>query len=230
MEEETKEEVINNYLHGFDYHIGLGILSRKDIESFKKKLGTLFNKKMDDGTPREYINYDQGAKAYSKILETGITAQEALEYVALYYGKDKEWVEEVKNNNYLHAKSVFTAHKEHEVQKAMTKDGTLRPKALKYSRTPNDQLRELHSQRKLHTTLNTLKGEQKELSSDVEELKVQSLIADSNIDVLMSTLEINPMSTKEKASKLKQAGFSQSKISYHLGIHINTIKRWWKTI
>lgn len=229
-EEELPEEIVQQYLEGLSYHIEQGMFSRKHLEYINKKAITKLNEVMDDGTPKNYLDKEQGVTAYSKILDTGITAQEALEYVALCYGKDKEWVEEVKNNNYLHAKEVYKDHKDHPVQKAMLKDGTMRSKALKCSRTPNEQLRELHSQRKLHSTLTSLTLDNKQIHSELDTLKAKTIITESNLDVVMSTLDLDQLSLQEKASKLKYAGLTQSKISDHLGVHISTIKRWWESL
>ena len=169
-EEELPEEIVQQHLDGIIYHIEQGVFSRKHLEYINKKAITKLNEVMDDGTPKNYLGKEQGITAYSKILDTGIPAQEALEYVALCYGKDKDWVEEVKNNNYLHTKEVYKEHKDHPVQKAMLKDGTMRPKALKYSRTPNEQLRELHSQRKLHSSLSNLTADNEQIHSELDTL------------------------------------------------------------
>lgn len=228
--EELPEEIVQGYIDGLEYHMQQGMLSRRQLEHITTTARRKLNEILSEDSNKEYLNLEQGSKAYTKILETGITAQEALEYVAEYYGKDKEWVEEVKNNNYLHAKQVFKYHENHEVQKAMKKDGTLRPKALKHSNTPNKQLRELYSQRKLHTTLNNLKEGHLDLESQVSDLQAKTIITESNIDLVMSTLDLEQLSLKDKASKLKQSGFTQSKISTYLGVSLPTIKRWWKSL
>lgn len=227
---ESPDEILNQHLDGIIYHIEQGMFSRRDLEYLHKKTITKLNETLDDGTPKNYLNLDQGKTAYSKILDTGITAQEALEYVASCYGKDKDWVEEVKNNNYLHAKEVVKSHTDHPVQKAMVKDGTFRAKALSYSKTPNHQLRELHSQRKLHSTLNELKGTTNLLSDKVDDLEVQTVIADVNINTVLDLLGIDHLTSKEKASKLKAKGITQKKISEYLGVSLKTIKRWWGSL
>lgn len=183
-----------------------------------------------DKADKEYLDLDQGIKAYSKILDTGITAQEALEYVAECYGKDSEWVEEVKKNNYLHATEVFYAHNNHKVQKAMKKDGSLRPKSLKDNPTPNHQLRELHEQRKLHQTLNDIKGKSKELEGRNTQLEADVIHIKTDLDKVKSDLNITGLCDKEVAAKLKSAGIPQEVIATHLGVNIRTVKRWWKTI
>lgn len=229
-DEESPEEVRQQHLEGIIYHIEQGMFSRRDLEFINKKAVRKLNETLDDGTPKEYLNFDQGSTAYSKILETGITAQEALEYVAECFGKDQDWVQEVINNNYLHAKAVVKQHKDHPVQQAMIKDGTMRTKALTSSKTPNHQLRELHSQRKLHSTLNNLKGTTDLLSGKVEDLEVHTTITDIHIDKVMDLLGVEGITSREKASKLKAKGVSQKRISEYLEIPIRTLKRWWNKL
>jgi len=228
--DELPEEIVQAHIDGLEYHMKQGLISRKQLEYINSVSKRKLNELLSEDNTKEYLNKEQGSKAYTKILETGITAQEALEYVAEYYGKDIEWVEEVKNNNYIHAKQVFIDHQEHDVQKAMKQDGTLRPKALKTSKTPNSQLRELHAQRKLHSTLNDLKSTTTNLSTEVEDLQAKSVITDSNVDLVMNILDVDQLSLKEKASKLKAHGFTQTKISTYLGVTTRTLKRWWKDI
>ena len=224
---ETPEEVLQQYLEGIEYHIEQGMVSRSFLEKLNKLSIRTLNKTLDDGTKKEYLNLEQGTEAYSKILDTGITAQEALEYVAQCYGKDKDWVDEVKKNNYLHASKVVANHKDHPVQKAMIKDGSMRTKALKSSKTPNHQLRELHAQRKLHTTLTGLKADTTALSSKIEGLEVQTVVMDTNLDTVMDLMGIEKLTAKEKASKLKAKGITQKAVSDYLGVSLRTIKRWW---
>jgi len=225
--EETPEEILQQHLAGIEYHIEQGMFSRKDLERLNKLAVRKLNETLGDGTKKEYLNLEQGTTAYSKILETGITAQEALEYVAECYGKDQEWVREVKDNNYLHAKTVVVQHNDHPVQKAMLKDGSMRTKALKSSKTPNHQLRELHAQRKLHTTLTNLKTDTTTLSNKVEGLEVQTVVMDTHLDTVMDLMGIEKLTAKEKASKLKAKGITQKCASDYLGVPLRTIKSWW---
>lgn len=227
MHEEPEDNVIQEHIQALEYHMKQGLISRKQLEYLSTVSRRKLNELLSEGNDKEYLNLEQGIAAYSKILETGITAQEALEYVAECYGKDKEWVDEVKNNNYLHSKKVFYHHKDNPTQKAMKRDGTLRPKALKDSKTPNRQLIELYGQRKLHSTLNDLKATNSDLSSKVEDLEATSVITESNVDVVMDILDIDRLTQKQKASKLKAKGITQKKIAEFLGVSLRTIKRWW---
>lgn len=224
--EQLPNEVAQDHLKAIVYHIDQGMLSRRDIEFLKTKSVAHLNK-LNRSEDKEYLNLGQGMTAYSKILDTGITAQEALEYVAECYGKDSAWVDEVKNNNYLHAKEVVKGHTEHPIQQAMKKDGTLRVKALAKVKTPNQQLRELHSQRKLHATLNALKEDNLKLDNKVGDLEATAVITESNVDLVMFTLDLEQLSTKDKASKLKARGLTQKKIAEYLGVTTRTLRRWW---
>lgn len=230
MDEESEDNVIQEHISALEYHMKQGLISRRQLEYLSKVSTRKLNELLSEGNDKEYLNLEQGIKAYSKILETGITAQEALEYVAECYGKDQDWINEVKNNNYLHAKEVFYKHEDHVVQKAMAKDGTLRRKALKNSKTPNSQLIELHGQRKLHSTLNDLKDNNNKLYDKVEDLEATTVITESNVDTVMDILDIDRLTSKDKASKLKAKGITQKKIAEFLGVNIKTVKRWWSTI
>jgi hypothetical protein len=224
---ETPEEVLQQYLDGIEYHIEQGMVSRSFLEKLNKLSVRKLNETLSDGTKKEYLNLEQGTEAYSKILDTGITAQEALEYVAECYGKSPEWVEEVKGNNYLHASKVVAHHKHHPVQKAMLKDGSMRTKALKTSKTPNHQLRELYAQRKLHTTLTQLKTNTESLTGEVEGLKAQTIITDVNVDTVLDLLGLDHLTNKDKASKLKAKGITQKKVAEYLDVPFRTVKSWW---
>lgn len=227
---ETPEEILQQHLAGIEYHIEQGMFSRQALERLNKLAVRKLNETLADGTKKEYLNLEQGTEAYSKILDTGITAQEALEYVAQCYGKDKDWIDEVKKNNYLHASKVVAHHKNHPVQKAMIKDGSMRTKALKSSKTPNHQLRELHAQRKLHTTLTELKVNDSILSSKIEGLEVQTVVMDTNLDTVMDLMGIEKLTAKEKASKLKAKGITQKCIADYVQVSLPTIKRWWPNL
>ena len=230
MDEIPDENIIQEHIDALEYHMKQGLISRRQLEHLTTVSRRKLNELLSEGNTKEYLSLEEGMKAYSRILETGITAQEALEYVAECYGKDKAWVDEVKNNNYLHAKTVYYNHQEHSVQKAMVKDGTLRAKALKDSKTPNKQLIELHGQRKLHSTLNELKDKNNRLSNKIEDLEATTIITESNVDTVMDILDIDKLTSKEKASKLKAKGITQKKIAEFLGVSLPTIKRWWGNI
>lgn len=227
---ETPQELLQQHLAGIEYHIEQGMFSRQDLERLNKLAVRKLNETLRDGTKKEYLNLEQGTEAYSKILDTGITAQEALEYVAQCYGRDKDWVDEVKKNNYLHAGKVVAHHKDHPVQKAMIEDGSMRTKALKSSKTPNHQLRELHDQRKLHITLTTLKTDSANLTNKVEGLEVQTVVMDTHLDTVMDLMGIEKLTSKEKASKLKAKGITQKCIADYLQVSLPTIKRWWPNL
>ena len=46
----------------------------------------------------------------------------------------------------------------------------------------------------------------------------------------MENLDLDILSPKEKASKLKAEGITQKVIAEYLGVSLPTIKRWWKEI
>lgn len=225
--EELPEEVTQQYIEGFNHHIEQGMLSRKNLDHIYKMALRKIIATQDDGTPKQYLSYSEGMDAYSKILDTGVTAEEALQYVAICYGKDSEWVDEVKNKNYLHAKRVVEDHREHPIQKAMKKDGTLRTKALTSSKTPNHQLRELHSQRKLHTTIQELHSTDLKLREELDQLKAHSAITDSDVGMVREHLSLDGLTVKQKASTLKAKDIPQKKVAEYLSIPIRTLKRWW---
>lgn len=228
--EELPEEIVQQHIDGLVYHIEQGLFSRKHLEFLNKKAIAKLNEVLDDGTPKEYLNLTEGSIAYSQVLDKEATALEALQYVADYFGKDDEWVKEIKDKSYFHAREVVELHNDHPVQKAMVKDGSMRKKALTKAPTPNYQLRELHSQRKLHSTLNSLKAKTKELSDKVEDLSVQTVISDTHLDKVMEILGVEELTNKEKASKLKANKITQKKISEYLDIPLRTVKRWWPTL
>lgn len=228
MDELTPEEIIQEHLDAIKYHMEQGMISRKNLEYLKSASTTHLNKILSTENDKEYLDFNQGTEAYSKILDTGITAQEALEYVAQCYGKDLDWVNEVKNNNYLHARKVVEHHNDHPVQKAMKEDGTLRTKALTRSKTPNQQLRELHSQVQLHDTLTNIVNSNKELSNKVEDLEVKTVLAEVNIDKAMELLNMEKLTLQEKVGILKGKGVTQARMAEYLGISKETVRRWWK--
>ncbi len=211
------------------YMLDNGILNRGQLESIIKHARQQSNKNLDfsDNT---YLNYDEGVKAYSSVLDMGVTAEEALAIVAAYYNKDAEWIAEVKNSRYSHAKEVYLAHKNHPVQKAMEKNRVLNGKHLKNSKTPNSQLRELHRQYSLYKEMAKLKEDSKEAKEQIDILKVEASVASGSISTIYDILGMEDTSKKEKAIRFKDLGLPVNKIAKLLDIDVRTVHRYTKDL
>ena len=191
--------------------------AERDVKVYRKWVHT-------PNPDRQYVNLDQGSAAYCKVLDTGITAEEALQYVAEVYGKDDEWVKEVKHNNYLHAKTVTDQFDHHPVQKEMLSEGTMDKKPLRDAKTVNNQLTTLHKQRKVHSKLKTLEQQ-------LDDTIISTVKNSTDINTIAKELGISLSSQQEQAKALKATGrFTQKQISEHLGVTLRTLKRWWKDI
>jgi hypothetical protein len=198
-----------------------GVLSRKELE------GDILRYRRLVHTPdpnKQYVNVDQGSTAYCKILDAGITAEEALQYVAEVYRKDDDWVKEVKHNNYFHAKYVTDQFDSHPVQKEMLSEGTMDKKPLRDAKTVNNHLNTLHKQRKVHKRL-------KDLEQQLDDTTVSTVLNATDITTIAKGLGVSLSSQQEQAKALKANGrFTQKQISEHLNIPLRTLKRWWKDL
>ena len=191
--------------------------AERDVKVYRKWVHT-------PNPNKQYVNLAQGSTAYCKVLDTGITAEEALVYVAEVYGKDEDWVNEVKHNNYLHAKTVTDQFDNHPVQKEMLAEGTMHKKPLRDATTVNNQLTTLRKQRSLHTKISTLKEQ-------MDDTFLSTVKNTTDISAIAKEMGIALSSQKEQAKALKATGrFTQKQISHHIGVDIRTIKRWWKEI
>lgn len=198
-----------------------GILNRKELEGDIIRYRRLVHAPDPN---KQYVNLDQGSTAYCKVLDTGITAEEALEYVAAVYGKDSEWVNEVKHNNYFHAKTVTNQFDNHPVQKEMLSEGIMDKKPLRDAKTVNNHLNTLHKQRKVYKRL-------KDLEQQLDNTTISTVINSTDITTIAKELGVSLSSQQEQVRALKVTGmFTQKQISEHLGIALRTLKRWWKDL
>lgn len=206
-------------------------LTRKDLEAAIKcfKVGYRQHHIPEDTQP-EYLEFHEGCKAYLIVLEDGVTARKALKAVAEELDKGSEWVDNIINKRFYYARDIVKHHNHHPIQKAMIKDGSMRKKALEKADTPNSQLRELHEQRKLHTTINTLKGEVGTLQDNDQLQQAKLIKVEKEVDKMKKELNLSGLPDKEAAQLMKQAGISQKTISSSLNISPRTLRRWWKEL
>lgn len=207
----------------------LSHLQRKDLEAAITclKAGYRQNHIPNDTQP-EYLEFHEGCKAYRIVLEDGFTARQALKAVAEELDKDDEWVENIINKRFYYAKDIVRQHNHHPVQKAMIADGSMRKKALTKADTPNSQLRELHEQRKLHTTLNDLKQQVASLQDTGEIQQAKIIKVEQEVGNIKKELNLPNLPDKDVAYLMKQAGLSQKVIAESLGVSLRTVRRWCK--
>lgn len=224
--DESPDERTQGYIDAILWDIAHGKMGRRNTERIKIAITKGCNQLVKDDSKR-YLTKDEGRLAYSKVLQDDQTAQQALEQVADFYGKDRAWIDEVKNSNYFHSRTVTEEYDTHPIQKAMKKDGTFSVEIPK-SKTPNQQLRRLQGSKKLHNRLNELSEARDILEVKVEGLEAKVAINESNIDNTMLSIGLTPMSNKDKALKLKASGFKQTFVASYLGVDTRTVRRWWK--
>lgn len=225
--DEIKPSKVSVYKSLLSTDIGSKSVTRAEWEAIKLEGDREFrrqSKQNTDQEPKNYLAFNEGVKAYSKVLDTDSTAEEALEYVAEFYGKDKAWVDEIKNRSYLHAKEVVISHENHPVQKAMVKDGTF-SSHIKSGKTPNQHLRELKKSKDLHTTINDLKASKHKHQEEISDLRIKTTTLEKDVNVVMSQLSIETDTLSEKISYLRSKGFTIKEISKGLGVSVRTLNR-----
>lgn len=223
-EDIEEPSVMSGMMDGLKYYIDNGMVSRAEWAMFARGGTAYLNKTYSTGD-KEYIELEEGCMAYKRILDSGITAQEALEFVAKEYSKTPEWIEEVKESYYKHAAEVVVTHDNHPTQKKMLKSGAMDKKALKASKTANSQLRRLHNQVKLQGTLDDLLTAKEELKEEVKDLSAKVMVTGDDLEDVIAQLHLRVRPLGEKAYILKQANYTQQQIAKALGVSINTAKR-----
>ncbi len=220
----TPRDIINEHLQALYYHIDQGLVPRSSLEYLKSKSTDYLNKTYPSAN-KERLGLADGISAYRLVLEDDVSAQVALEMIAEYWGWDKSWAEEIKNGKFYHAKEIVNYHKDHPIQEAMDKNGVLHKGILKTSKTPNQQLRNLHKQKKHHNVLEDMKKKTSEHLELISNLQVKTTIMSGDIDHVMEKLATNGMDIKSKVLLLTKEGFTGKQINHALGISLSTIRR-----
>ena len=227
MSKKEAQELMVKISRGANFDIGdIAVAMSKQKDSwwndYKSKEGYV---------PKEYVGKEVGSTAYFKILDDVVTnAIDALKQAAEEHNKPDGWAEEVKNQKFYYAREVVVEADTHPKQKQMKRNKTMDRNSLTTSTTINQQLTRLKRQKDLSDVLDGLKGETTVLKEEVEGLKALTGDIGTDTDNLYEQLNISKLSKKEKASRMKAKGISQSAISRQLGIGIATVKRWWKVI
>lgn len=224
--EPLPNEVVQDHILALAYHVDQGYITRRDAEHIYSRLLSRINKvnNTEGEIKAKYLGKEEGSKAYVEVLINDKSAQEALEYVAAFYGKDQDWVNEVKSNRYFHARAVVKDHDDQPIQKAMRKDGTF-SKYIKTGKTPNQHLRELERSKRLHNTLNNLKDTTNKQQGDITDLKVKTSVLEKDVSIVMGSLSIEQPTLKDKVIYLRTKGFTVKEISTALNVSVSTINR-----
>lgn len=209
-----------------------GRLTLQDMYGLSKEAKKIHTQ--EDYPSKKYLHYEDAYNAYTHILDTGASPQEALAYVIEYFVHPdctlEEYIDKIKNNTVWGIKNIVKEHDDHPKQKQMIKNGTLDRKSINKCRTPNEQLGNLHRSVQLDNKLQSLEEDNIQLKQDIKTLEASDTVKTSEIEELYKVNNLELMSPKDKASLLKSKGFNRSEISKYIGVSYATIKRWWKEI
>lgn len=186
----------------------------------------LFHSLIEEGKIKykERANKYETRDAYTKVLETGDKANEALLHVEKLHDKPDGWKDSVKHSpvpkNFIDYSINY--HTDHAISKLMRSEGILNKdgkRALKSASTLSSFLNTLSNQVNLtHEVLS--------LKSAVRELASHAIETNQRLDALEEITEVS----KEKALQLIKKGYNNTYISKLTGKHRNTIARWRKEL
>lgn len=229
MTDITKEQIVKLYAE----MIASGDITRQEVHKNNKLFEEQYIQyyiSKEDYIPKERITPEMGLCAYTYILDTGASAEEALIYAANIHGKTEDFVDYAKNLDHYPARQVYESANDHEQQKKMKRNGTLRTKTLTSAKTANKQLRELRDNKKVSDTLEELLENDKSLQEQVDNLTTNTNSIELDINYLKNELNLSGMSKQDKAKRLKELGHTQKQIAECLEVGLSTIKRWWSKI
>ena len=196
------------------------------IKAAEKKSVANYNKWLRSeglSSDKEYVGLDIAFDAYWLLLASGCSPLDALTQTAQDYGMDSDWVGRVKNNKFYYAKEVVAMADNIPEQKVMSDNGTLHKPSLNKASSVNNQLRTLHGQKKLSDTLERLKEDNKNTKKTVA-------LHEADLEGLKQLTGMQELSPKERATILKQKGWTQEEIATAVGKTSRTIKRWWSDL
>lgn len=183
----------------------------------KKAFSTMRQKDIDDGKGHKYPTFRFGAAAYTYALENEVTHKEALEFAAHYIGEDLVWLDEVKNKRFNHSKEVYEKHKEHPVQKEMTKKKRFDKSVITNSRSVNQLTKRLVMFKDFHSFIESQSDQIEDLQERVSFLEAYNF-----------QMPVQEMSKKDKAELLRSSGMSYSEIGNEIDVPKATVARWLK--
>lgn len=185
-------------------------------------------------SPKIYINKGETYTAYGHVLDTGDRAIPTLEYVAELYGKDDDWIDQVKKNP-VHAdilRSAIRDFEKHPTAQLMKDKDLATPahkRSLKASQSVSAMLNALSDNVRVARRVEKLEREVDELKSVVILLAEQGERHEERISNAESDIQmLNKNQLKEKALQLHKAGYNYKQIGEALNKHHQTISNWIK--
>lgn len=175
-----------------------------------------------------YIPFSVGLEAYKHTLETNCTPKDALTHAINVLDEDSR-LEEGLNSKFYFAKHIIDAVKEHPKQVRIASTGVVDPAAIKTARTLNQQLRRLRRYINIAEEIYKLKAKVEEQDARIKELEASVTIHDQQLTRVEKELNIT-VHWQDKASALKEAGFSKKDIAKKVGKSYSTIRRVWEEL
>ncbi len=213
--------------------ISEGVIDRKYAMGYMehtkvKAFSVMRQKDKADGKEYNYPTFEFGMAAYTYALENSVGHKEALEFASKFLGKDDEWLQEVRHKRFNHSKEVYNEHKEHPVQKKLSKEDYFDPSVIKNSTSVTQMTKRVLIFKDVHSTIDKLSDDVECLEGDVEQLKVDRDTMLQQIDNLHHQSGIETLSKKDIARNLKSLGWSNKSISEQIDVNRRTLTRWFK--
>lgn len=204
------------------------VLQKKvDISTKKRAAEEAALKREAEGLPPlEKIDYQFGEAAYGyKLKDYEATPRMSLELAAIDFGKDMEWVEEMKHSKWPHNKRITLDYKDE--FGTFLHDDLVRS-CIADATTLNSGLTVLHKFQKIDRELNQVRAEIAEMKYNQKLMLIEQAKDRIDIDTLLVETGVEPLSDADKAKLLKANGVKNKVIAERLGVHRNTIAGWLK--
>ncbi len=217
---------IKNRLDDLVDDIERGNISESIVHAYKKRLSmaSASNRNSSQTEYKPRLKEEMARVAYIKILEKGISPDDALSYIKEIWDVSDDFITQAKNNTFPRAstaKNIVKSCDDHPKQKSMRREGAMDRRSLSNSNTPNQQLRSLHYQVTQYNKIKQLEKEVKELQTTTSENTIR-------LNTIEETLRRDniSMDKKDLCKYLYNIGHTQKELAIHFMVSVSTIRRW----
>lgn len=201
----------------------------KNAHGFNSKVTAITKRVAADsvGDREQHLTWTIANEAYTLILDSNLSAKDALIQAAENHTEEVEAVLAEKSNrsNGMN-KSIVKNHDKHPVQKDMVKHRKFNRQGMRNTKNVWQMLNLLSYFREAYREALDLQ----KVKEDVAHLQTDVMLAQEEIARLQQKTGNSAMTDREKASVLKRKGYSQTDISKAISVHRSTVSRWWDTL
>lgn len=197
------------------------------------KTAWLKNKHKNKSKDTTYADFDIGAKSFEKIVNTELTANQALIESAHELGRDEKYLKEVKHRNYLHSGRIIDNFRHTDLVQAIERDDMLDISELStasrlylFINTAYIYKRYLEDQRIIHERLQSLEQFTTQQAELNDSLKASIHSMKMDIKTLQEGTAIKEEDPKNKTIMLDSIGIPAKIIAEEIGKSVRTVYRW----